>query len=409
MHGSHIPLQTPESEIKAAGNDKGNKMKETDFDISVRNLLQDAEVPVSGKVWKGVSAAIAPRTFTIPFWAYALAGAAAAAAIALGVFLFRPESPATIYPGAIALEQNEIHTEMLSAEVVTPIQKQIASSSMAKQSTAYLEEEAAPVMSEEAPIQEETFVKKEVPAPVRANVPSKTLISDDNAAFNQLAFAEERQHQPNIAFNASADLQNNNRGSFSRAGRFVPRAPQAVNGEGIYNAYPEVAFGLPFAVGVGATYNFANRWSVGIGLRYTMLNRTFVADYYDADEFPYLQTDIDNTQHWLGVPVNLYFDVLSSKYWNFHTFIGGTAEFLLDNDYLIHATPKDIHYHQSNGYPAQLSFGAGLGIEFRFMDNVGLYLDPSLRYYLGTAKQPRSIRTVQPLRMDVEAGLRFYF
>lgn len=386
-------------------------MKETDFDISVRNLLQDAEVPVSGKVWKGVSAAIAPKRVVIPFWAYALAGAAAAAAIALGVFLFRPESPATIYPGAIALEETEIRTEMPEAEVATPtpILRQIASSSAAKR-TAYLEEEeTVSVMPEESPVQEETFVKKEVPAPVRANVPSGSRVSDDNAAFNQLAFSEARQHQPSIAFNASADIQNNSRGAFSRSGKFIPRAPQAVNGEGIYNAFPEVAFGLPFAVGAGATYNFAGRWSVGVGLRYTMLSRTFVGDYYDSDEFPYLQTDIDNSQHWLGVPVNLYFDVLSSKYWNFHTFIGGTAEFLLDNDFLVHASPKDIHYHQNSGYPPQFSLGAGLGIEFRFMDNVGIYLDPSLRYYLGTSRQPRSIRTVQPLRMDVEAGLRFYF
>ena len=382
-------------------------MKENDFDISVRNLLQDAEVPVSGKVWKGVSAAIAPKRVVIPFWAYALAGAAAAAAIALGVFLFRPETPANIYQGAIALESGEIHTEMPSAKVVTPIRKQIASSSAAGL-TAFVEEEAPITIDEESPVAQETIVK-ELHAPVIANVPTRTQVEDDNAALNRLAFAEERQHQPSIAFTASADLQNNSRAAFSR-GKYLPRAPQAVSGEGIYNAFPEVAFGLPFAVGVGATYNFASRWSVGIGLRYTMLTRTFVGDYYDSDEFPYLQTDIDNSQHWLGIPVNLYFDALRSRYWNFHTFVGCTAEFLLDNDFLVHASPRDIHYHQNDGWdPAQLSFGAGLGIEFRFMDNVGVYLDPSLRYYLGTSKQPRSIRTVQPLRLDVEGGLRFYF
>ena len=382
-------------------------MKETEFDISVRNLLQDAEVPVSGKVWKGVSAAIAPKRVVIPFWAYALAGAAAAAAIALGVFLFRPETPANIYQGAIALESGEIHTEMPSAKVVTPIRKQIASSS-ATGLTAFVEEEI-PAAIEEAPVAQETIVK-EVHAPVRANVPSSSQINDDNAALNRLAYAEERKHEPSIAFTASADIQNNSRGAFSRVGKYIPRAPQTVSGEGIYNAFPEVAFGLPFAVGAGATYNFANRWSVGMGLRYTMLTRTFVGDYYDYDEFPYLQTDIDNTQHWLGIPVNLYFDALRSRYWNFHTFVGFTTEFLMDNDFLVHASPKDIHYHQNQGWDAaQLSFGAGLGIEFRFMDNVGLYLDPSLRYYIGTSRQPRSIRTVQPLRLDVEAGLRFYF
>ena len=103
-------------------------MKEKDFDISVRNILEGAEMPVSGKVWKGVEAAIAPRHFVIPFWAYALSGVAVAAAIALGVFLFRPNNTETIYQGAIALAPSEIKTELVDAKVVSPIRKQIAQS-----------------------------------------------------------------------------------------------------------------------------------------------------------------------------------------------------------------------------------------------------------------------------------------
>ena len=376
-------------------------MKEKDFDISVRNILEGAEMPVSGKVWKGVEAALAPRHFVIPFWAYALSGVAAAAAIALGVFLFRPGNTGNMYQGAIALAPSQIKTELPEAKVVSPIRRQIAKSSAAS-ITASLEE------SEAIEAQEAAAEVMHTPSPVRANTP-KATVTDDNAAFNRLAFQESKSRRAGKSIFASADIQNNSRGGFSRPGTFAPRAPQVPSGEGIYNAFPEVAFGLPFAVGVGGSYSVSERWSFGAGIRYTMLNRTFVGDYYDADEFPYLQTDIDNHQHWLGVPVNMYFNVLSSRYWHFHTFVGGTVEFLLDNDFLVHASPKDIHYHQSRGYPPQLSLGAGVGIEFMVMDNLGLYFDPSVRYYFATQKQPRSIRTVQPLRMDVEAGLRMYF
>lgn len=376
-------------------------MKEKDFDISVRNILEGAEMPVSGRVWKGVEAALAPRHFVIPFWAYALSGVAAAAAIALGVFLFRPQNTESTYPGAIALAPSQIKTELPEAKVVSPIRRQIAQSSTAS-GTAMLEA-TQPIVAQEAP-----EVMPATPSPVKAGTP-RAAVTDDNAAFNRLAFQETKSRRANKSIFASADIQDIRRGGFSRSGAFAPRAPQAPSGEGIYNAFPEVAFGLPFAVGVGGSYSISERWSFGAGIRYTMLNRTFVADYYDADEFPYLQTDIDNHQHWIGVPINMYFDVLSSRYWRFHTFVGATAEFLLDNDFLVHASPKDIHYHQSRGYPPQLSMGAGVGIEFMVMDNVGLYFDPSVRYYFATQKQPRSIRTVQPLRMDVEAGLRMYF
>lgn len=379
-------------------------MNQKDFDISVRNILEGAEVPVSGKVWKGVAAAIAHRTFTIPFWAYALSGVAAAAAIALGVFLFRPANTENIYQGAIALAPAEVRTELMDAKIVTPIRKQIAQSSMAD-ATASVEEQ-------------ETVEQQEVPSPVVASVKASTqraTVSEDNAAFNLLAFQEAGSHKPKFGISASANIQSNSRGSFSRPGTFAPRrmAPDP-DEPGIYNEYPEVAFGLPFAVGVSAAYGISDRISFGIGLRYTRLTRTFVGDYYDSVDgvglFPYLQTDIDNYQHWLGIPVNMYVDVLSSKFWHFHTFVGGTAEFLLDNDFLVHASPKDIHYHQNEGFTSpQFSLGAGVGIEFMVFDNVGLYFDPSLRYYFGTQKQPRSIRTVQPFRMDIEAGFRMYF
>ena len=56
----------------------------------------------------------------------------------------------------------------------------------------------------------------------------------------------------------------------------------------------------------------------------------------------------------------------------------------------------------------QWSAAAGLGIEFHLSPLVGLYVDPSLRYYF-PGDQPVSIRTQQPLMMGLEAGLRFDF
>lgn len=383
-------------------------MKETEFDISVRNLLEGAEEPVSGKVWKGVSAAIAPaRTFVLPFRTYALAFAAAAAAIVLGVFVFRPEASTRVSnPGSIALIPTQINTPLAEATVATPVRRQVAPSAAENTTLEYVEEVSSLPVSDEL---EANTIVKEVPAPVRGSVPAMQSFIDDNAALNRLAFAEQNPPKPFAALTASGDFQNNSRNAFARTFRAY-RAIQSPDQEGIYNASPEVAFGLPVAFGLSATLNFAQKWSLGIGLRYTWLTRTFVGDYYDSALFPVAeQTDIDNYQHWLGMPVNLYFHLLNNKFWSFHTFVGATAEFLMDNEYLIHAEPQDVHYHQSKGYPPQLSFGAGVGVEFRFADNVGIYLDPSLRYYIGTQKQPRSIRTVQPLRVDVEAGFRFYF
>ena len=53
------------------------------------------------------------------------------------------------------------------------------------------------------------------------------------------------------------------------------------------------------------------------------------------------------------------------------------------------------------------SAGLGVGVEFKITPWLGLYLDPSFRYYFRPDLQPRSLRTIQPLRFDLEAGLRF--
>ena len=69
---------------------------------------------------------------------------------------------------------------------------------------------------------------------------------------------------------------------------------------------------------------------------------------------------------------------------------------MLGKDFTYSAKPKGV----------QWSVNVGLGVEFMLGKTVGIYLDPSLRYYFNCG-QPSSIRTEQPLMLAFEAGLRF--
>ena len=88
---------------------------------------------------------------------------------------------------------------------------------------------------------------------------------------------------------------------------------------------------------------------------------------------------------------------------NFYTYAGGTAEKCLADKYHV-MSGNIIHKEQVGGM--QLSAAFGLGAEFALTQHLGLYFDPSLRYYFD-CDQPKSIRTAQPLTFGVEAGLRF--
>ena len=391
-------------------------MKEKDFDISVRNILENAEMPVSPKVWKGVSASIAPRKVVIPFWVYTMAGVAAAAAVAVGVFLHKPASVVAPEGHALVAEAPAIETKPLDATVAIPIEKQIEEKlpalaiAKAEPSIARAHrKEITPVnsVSEESVSADVELVSRAAPAIVKASFPVAASVEDDNAALNMLAFSEKKKSN-RFSIHAAGDLQNNTRKPFSRGGLMAPSVKQVATEEGIYNATPEVAFGMPVAFGVGLNYELSERVSVGTGLRYTWFSRTFVGDYYDADLYPYENRDIDNYQHWVGVPLNVYYDLISSRYWHLHTFAGIGAEFLLSNNYRVHHTPQDVTYKDKTKYPLLLSVGAGIGVEFKMSSTVGAFFDPSFRYYLNASNAPRSIRTVQPFCLDIEAGLRFY-
>jgi hypothetical protein len=232
--------------------------------------------------------------------------------------------------------------------------------------------------------------------------------AEDPTVFNRLAYEESRQQFAQVwSMDVSGNLEDKRRSTLSSLAPRHYSAPPMGAAEGIYNENPEVSFSLPFSVGVGLNWQFARNWAVGAGLRYTNLSRTFVGDY-KGDGFVLPQTDIDNHQHWFGIPVNLYYDIVNTGRWRVHAFAGGAAELLMANSFLIHYSPKDLHYERKGTVP-QWSVAAGLGVEFRVTSRVGLYIDPHFRYYFDAGQQPRSLRTIQPLRFDIEAGIRFSF
>ena len=394
-------------------------MKEREFDIQVRNLLQNAQEPVSPRVWEGIEAGLDKKRRVVPVRVWRAAASVAAAAAVAAVVLLRPSAP------VIQDHSNPIITiaeapavpveETAAAERQEPasVEEQIAASRSVRLARAVPavqepdpEAQETPAAQEEVPVVSGKPAKKTPETPI----PSKgaPVQEDVQARFNLLAQAESKPSAGRgFSITASGNLQDVFRSSV-KGGVMRPYSAPPVNSEeGIYNQSPELSFSLPFSAGIGLKYNFSPRWGVGVGLRYTNLSRTFIGDYVGAG-FREIQTDIDNHQHWIGIPLHLYYDIVNRGRWRVHTFAGASTEFLLDNDFLVHGSSKDFHYHQKDSRP-QWSGDFGLGVEFRITPSLGIYLDPSVRYFFRTELQPRSLRTIQPLRFDLEAGLRFSF
>ena len=96
--------------------------------------------------------------------------------------------------------------------------------------------------------------------------------------------------------------------------------------------------------------------------------------------------------------------MLKGEKTRFYIYAGGTFEKGISNRYRIPGPSGNIFYTEKMK-GVQFSAATGFGVEFLLSKNVGIYFDPSLRYYFD-CKQPSSLRTQQPLMLNLELGLR---
>ena len=397
-------------------------MKENEFDIYVRDLMAGAEESVSPDVWKGVEAGLnkAARRRTVPVWVWrSVAGVAAAAAVVAAVVLTGPEKeinlsnqPTIQTPVALATDASLPAVTRPEGDDVTPLTEQAA---RLRRQIAQAQDIMTPVVTEDdEPLTTEVISTEPERKPQTvidplAGQPRETGISDEEA-FRRLAFEEHKIHRKGeFSMNVLGNIQSNTRPESPTSRMRRSQGWDKHYTETGIDEGTEFSFGLPFSAGISLRYDFNPRWGIGTGIVYSNLSRSFTGNYHEVENGVVAKVvnsdDITNLQHYIGVPVNVFFNIVNTGNWNVHVRMDGMAEKLLDNHYLIHGSDGDLHFHQkTNGL--QFSTGAGVGVEFKFSPNVGLYFDPTIRYYFDCG-QPRSIRTIQPVRMDIEAGLRF--
>ena len=163
------------------------------------------------------------------------------------------------------------------------------------------------------------------------------------------------------------------------------------------------SYGLPLSVGAGVRFHLNDRLSIGTGVDYSLLTRTFKGDYVSASE--QVSGDIRHTMQYLGVPVDIFVKLLDFQGFHLYSFVGAEAEYGITNKFTILESAKNtVVGDKCHGM--QYSAAFGLGIEFKLSDRIGLYVDPSARYYFD-CRQPKSIRTEKPFLLMFDAGLRF--
>ena len=241
-----------------------------------------------------------------------------------------------------------------------------------------------------------------------ATTPSGNQVSDEEAAENAAQWARIENEDAHKAtpvkisgLYAQSGLGGND-SNISYGGTGISRmAPGAGSEDAGISEASSSTYGVPFTVGLGARFHVAPRLSLGTGLEYSLLTRTFTGTYstsYTGGIAHYVQ--------YVGIPVNAYYDLIQTRdgLMNIYAWGGGTGEVCVSNNFRLMSAPGTTIKDKAGSL--QFSAAAGLGFEFRLSRNLGLYIDPAVRYYFH-GNQPKSIRTDKPLMFTVNAGLRF--
>lgn len=383
-------------------------------DRQIREMLQNAEEKAPRRIWDSVSSqldAIDGRRTVAPVWKWAGAAVAVAAALVAGVFIsgVGDKSQDIVSSPVLAEASVEVVCEENGAEPLNVGKPDPVRILPARKNAGPLLAEAVPASAPESETElseEGNIVETYAEPEVRKEV-DEELSAGDGAALDRMEEADSRiRSVRRMDLVVNGTLSGNTASKAFRSS--MSGGIEAIPSSDIIKETGASDFGVPFTVGVGFRYYLTPKFSIGSGLDYSLLTRTFAGTYTAASTITSVAGDIRNTMHYLGIPVNLYYDIISSPSFGFYVYGGGEGEYCISNRYDFHsggAVPGNVVVRQKvNGL--QFSAKIGVGVQFRLSDRVGLYLDPGVCYYF-YGGQPRSIRTERPLMFNLNAGLRF--
>ena len=160
----------------------------------------------------------------------------------------------------------------------------------------------------------------------------------------------------------------------------------------------------PITFGLSMTKTINRNWNVETGLQYSLLKSEFILgedDYY-----------IQKRQkvQYLGIPLRLSYKWLGANRWTAYTSAGIIMNIPLsgktDEQYVTGTVvPYSDCWHFTP--PFQWTVGTGVGLQYNFANNWGVYLEPTFSWHIPNGSTTRTIWTEHPFTITVPFGIRF--
>ena len=160
----------------------------------------------------------------------------------------------------------------------------------------------------------------------------------------------------------------------------------------------------PITFGLSMTKTINRNWNMETGLQYSLLKSEFILgedDYY-----------IQKRQkiHYLGISLRLSYKWFGANRWTAYTSAGIIMNIPLsgktDEQYV---TGTVVPYSDSWHFtpPFQWTVGTGVGLQYNFANNWGVYLEPTFSWHIPNGSTTHTIWTEHPFTITVPFGIRF--
>ena len=408
-------------------------MQKNDFeniDFKIKSMLENATVTPSEGVWKSIENRLDP----VPaksgrgawLWGFGFAGAAAALALALVVSKpvqeasFNTKEAVAVVQDAPAQSVAENLSSDIQPEYTAPETRQVAVNRARQKNVTPGETIAEPfgIAESVATAEPDNVVgPDEITEPVTtagaitvAEPAEESAPSYGTDPFKELEIADYKQNADakrirviaGGSFGESIGVSRLSKNPM-RAGGFSGNQELA---KGIYESGASV-YGVPVSFGIGLNIPVKGILSIDTGIDYSILTRSFEGIYSDpsSNGTNMIEGDVRHHMHYLGIPVNLNLNLYSNKKINIYAIVGGEIEYCISNIYSIRGRQAEIRFRDPVKAP-QFSIKMGAGVEAKLTRHLGLFIDPSARFYFQN-NQPKSIRTEKQLLIGANVGLRF--
>lgn len=425
-----------------------------DWTNKLKNKMEGYTEQPSDSVWAGISAAAGltgDKRRAVPFWL--LAGSAIAAAalfVAMLFFNVKEDVPATITAEAAKVGQEPV----VSAQVVQD--NDIASIPEASQARRFVETEVrdfrgAAVSGDFSGEASVDVVGEVVGVPsgevvgvtaeasenegnIETDMEESIEPDDDGGRFADAwkwVLAEPELQRTKRGGKLAAGLSVNGSGSASSlssrptaaalganpldcgvsSADWVDRRVESAAGVIVYNQ-PEVtteySHKMPVKIGASIRYDFNKFLGIESGLTYSFLS----SDLKTGEEGAVSSWSKGvQSMHYLGIPLNLSFNIFSSRYFNAYVTAGGLMEkcvrcSLKTDEYL------DGKYHGSSSTTLkqkglQWSVNGAAGIQVNILPQLGLYMEPGVSHHFSNNSKVRTIYSDKPTDFSLSFGLRY--